>query len=822
MVFILSVSERRRITYNTAYLSCIYMENITINGKIYQVDFKIYKDFSPDICHWSKEEIREHFIVYGHAENRIYNLENLIDTHPLLSFFSIHDYKKYNPDIVFASDYEYVSDYLKNRSSENRIISTKLSRPNNLKEYKILKSESVVLLKKSSTQEVLLREREKQIESLHFRVADLSASVSNLQDEILRLQSQLPFVIFNLSTRIAWAVLHPLKFIRKHVWDYLYFYNQIPFLIHNSLEFLLRKLHLQKFFQRKSNQEYIDAVLNMKFSDVQPIRFKKYEKPKVSIIIPVYNKWQFTYHCLHAIEKNTSDILFEVIVVDNASVDETSTLLSGIEHITYIRNAENLGFAKACNLGALSAQGEFIVFLNNDTIPLHRWLSSLVHELDANPRFGIVGSRLAYPDNTIQHAGVFFNENGYSYHIHRGTAYVDEKKVNVQKTFLAVTGACLAIRKTLFEAVSGFDENYRSGYEDIDLCLKVGLLGYAVVYCPSSSLYHYESMTEGRYDHNVHNTAVFDAKWNGPNIFQSSIELENIHAVTSGAKLALPNTQFLLKPANSQPLVTIVTVTFNPLADAREFYLRQCIESVHAQSYKNIEHLIVDGGSTDGTVDVLNEYAEKGWIRYISESDTGIYDAMNKGIQLAQGSYVAFLNSDDYYHNPLAVELSVEALEKNGADFSYGAALYVDTNGKVVDQNHPHHAPDISTVFHCMPFCHQTMFTRRTVFLDGNMFDTSYKIAGDYDLLIRMCLQNYESVFVAHSLVTFRYGGISDLIGGAEKIKDEVARSYFTNYRKLADITMEEARTIYRTNTSGIPLNLANELKRYGKYFILK
>ena len=108
-----------------------------------------------------------------------------------------------------------------------------------------------------------------------------------------------------------------------------------------------------------------------------------------------------------------------------------------------------------------------------------------------------------------------------------------------------------------------------------------------------------------------------------------------------------------------KPLVTVVTITFNLIKAGREKTFRQSLESIHNQTYKNIEHIIIDGASQDGTIELLEEYAQKGWIKYYSESDTGIYNAFNKGIDRANGEYIVFVNSDDFYGCKFVIELSV-------------------------------------------------------------------------------------------------------------------------------------------------------------------
>jgi 2-polyprenyl-3-methyl-5-hydroxy-6-metoxy-1,4-benzoquinol methylase len=151
----------------------------------------------------------------------------------------------------------------------------------------------------------------------------------------------------------------------------------------------------------------------------EPFSFPANDQPKASIIIPVYNKWLYTYNCLRSIANNTSDVPYEVIVVDNASEDETGEWLDRIENLVVIKNNENEGFIKACNKGAGAARGEFLVFLNNDTVVLPGWLSALIGTLQGEPSVGAVGAKLLYPDGRLQEAGgIIWNDaSGWNYGI---------------------------------------------------------------------------------------------------------------------------------------------------------------------------------------------------------------------------------------------------------------------------------------------------------------------------------------------------------------------------------------------------------------------
>lgn len=231
--------------------------------------------------------------------------------------------------------------------------------------------------------------------------------------------------------------------------------------------------------------------------------------PEVSIIIPVFNKVELTRQCLAGIAQHTRNTQYEIIVVDNASGDDTAEYLRR-QPVRVTTNARNLGFARACNQGSLAARGRTLLFLNNDTVPTPGWLEAL---LDAarKPEVGVVGAKLLYPDGRIQHAGIGL-ANGLPDHPNR-FAPADTSEVNQVRELDMVTGACLIIPKALFARLGGFDESYRNGVEDIDLCLRARTAGYKVIYEPKAMLYHHEGQSAGRFDHVQQNLQLFFARW---------------------------------------------------------------------------------------------------------------------------------------------------------------------------------------------------------------------------------------------------------------------------------------------------------------------
>ena len=227
---------------------------------------------------------------------------------------------------------------------------------------------------------------------------------------------------------------------------------------------------------------------------------------KASIIIPVFNKLELTRQCLTTLAAATTMPEYEVIIVDNASTDGTAEFLAALGgDVQVIRNPENHGFAIACNQGAKAARGEFLLFLNNDTIPTEGWLNALVDEVERHPDVAVVGSKLLYEDGTIQHAGVAFSRIVFTpYHIYRKFP-ADSPMVNRRREFQCVTGACMLVRREVFEQVGRFDEGFKNGFEDVDLCLKIREQGWHIIYRPDSVVYHLESQTPGRKTHETDN-----------------------------------------------------------------------------------------------------------------------------------------------------------------------------------------------------------------------------------------------------------------------------------------------------------------------------
>lgn len=234
------------------------------------------------------------------------------------------------------------------------------------------------------------------------------------------------------------------------------------------------------------------------------------------IVVPACGLASLTRRCLDAIAADPPAVDFGVLIVDDGSTTPAPEALAA--HSTRARfliRGTNGGFATACNDGAAETAGEFLVFLNNDTVPQPGWLDALVRHADEHPAAAVVGTRLLFPDDTVQHAGVVFCRDGMPRHVYAGFDR-DHPAVVRSRRFHAVTAACMLVRREAFEAAGGFDPAFHNGLEDVDLCLRIEEHGHEVRYCADAVVYHLESASRGRDSRAMTaNVRLFRERWRG-------------------------------------------------------------------------------------------------------------------------------------------------------------------------------------------------------------------------------------------------------------------------------------------------------------------
>ena len=220
--------------------------------------------------------------------------------------------------------------------------------------------------------------------------------------------------------------------------------------------------------------------------------------PLVSIIIPMYNEVVHTYNCVSSVFENSSFKDYEIIIADDNSMEDTSLVQANFEHIVYLRNEANLGFLRNCNNAATHARGKYIVFLNNDTQVQKGWLEELLLIFELYPDTGLAGSKLLYPDGSLQEAGGVIWQDGRAINYGNGDSPL-KPQYNYVKEADYISGASVMIDAKLWRDVGGFDERYLPAYcEDSDLCFKVRDKGRKVRYTPFSMVVHFEGVSHGR------------------------------------------------------------------------------------------------------------------------------------------------------------------------------------------------------------------------------------------------------------------------------------------------------------------------------------
>ena len=253
-----------------------------------------------------------------------------------------------------------------------------------------------------------------------------------------------------------------------------------------------------------------DAVITMTAEaeptgrlEVEWLREPDRPLPPVSIVVPTYNGTAIIDTCLRALHETLTPALsVEVVVVDDATTDGTAALLEEwserVSWLRVVRNPENKGFLESCNAGAEAASGEFLVFLNNDTIPLPGWLLPLVETLADTPEAGVVGGKLVYPAGNLQEAGGVIFSDGGGANFGRNDPNPDRPLYQFLREVHYCSGALLATRADLFRRLGGFDTHFSPGYyEETDYCFRVRREGARVLYEPESAIVHLEGATAG-------------------------------------------------------------------------------------------------------------------------------------------------------------------------------------------------------------------------------------------------------------------------------------------------------------------------------------
>jgi O-antigen biosynthesis protein len=234
------------------------------------------------------------------------------------------------------------------------------------------------------------------------------------------------------------------------------------------------------------------------------VKYNIENNPPVSIIIPNKNYADTLKKCIDSILNKTSYTNYKIYIVDNQSKEEKTftyyNKLENISKINIIYHDKPLNFTAINNYVISLIDSEYIVFLNNNTeVITPSWIESML-EIAQRSDVGVVGAKLYYPNDTIQHAGVIIFRDGRPTHSFRFLGKQQEgymSRAKIIQNYSAVTAACMMTKRSIFEEIGGFDERFTLAYNDVDFCLKIREKGYLVVWTPYAELYHHESKTRG-------------------------------------------------------------------------------------------------------------------------------------------------------------------------------------------------------------------------------------------------------------------------------------------------------------------------------------
>lgn len=369
------------------------------------------------------------------------------------------------------------------------------------------------------TQDRELAERAAHIRTLDEAITGLEGSLAAASDSVRELEvrtgnleqarDELQASLDQVLSSHSWKITMPLRVSRRVVSNFFHLraWNPLrwPLLLSQTVRNLatvgvggtLRRMQRFEPDHAPVTTERSEATVAAPQTVDLPDSVPCSDTPAVSVVIPAYNHLDHTAACLASIAAASVTTPYEVIVVDDASADDTADRLPEVDGLRFLRNEENQGFIRTCNRGAEAARGEFVLFLNNDTQVGDGWLDALLDTFGTRPDAGLVGAKLVYPDGTLQECGGMVFRDGSGWNYGRGDD-PDRPEYQYLREVDYCSGACITLRRDLFDRLGGFDTHYAPAYyEDTDLAFKVREAGLKVYVQPRATITHFEGVSSG-------------------------------------------------------------------------------------------------------------------------------------------------------------------------------------------------------------------------------------------------------------------------------------------------------------------------------------
>jgi len=543
----------------------------------------------------------------------------------------------------------------------------------------------------------------------------------------------------------------------------------------NQLIFQMQKKALEQTLTRRG---LLGTVLSTPLEDKWRVRPQIVGDPRVSVIIPTAGKSgvvrgveiHYLLNCLTSIIEKSTYKNLEIVVLHNGDLSSSvETQLKTMKQVVLVHyDKREFNLSEKMNLGVEKSSGDYVIIFNDDIeVKSPDWIESLL-EYAQLEGVGAVGAKLLFENNTIQHIGVVWTYGGPS-HASYGAPENDigHGAMNVlTHNRFATTGACLMVRKSIFEKLNGWDLNFPLNYNDVDFCLRLVQAGYRNIVCPDSVLYHYESASK----EGTSNLELLQliAKWGNlsdpyynPNFYrvnpffglnwEDSRHLHGHHEFWLLRKVGERKSKYPL--AKNSISFSILT----PVHNTDKKFLKELAKTILNQTYKNFEWVIVDNGSTkQETLELLKSFSNYTNVKVIySESNLGIIRGTQLAFQNATGDYVLPVDHDDLITYD-ALQVFYHTIVNN----NFPAILYSDEDKTNPESRNslPFLKPDWDPVmfFNNCYIAHLCAFNRKIAIELDVYSDTKAEGCHDWDTLYRFIRKGHSPLHIPEVLYSWR------------------------------------------------------------------